>query len=400
MKEKVSKVVLAYSGGLDTSVIIPWLKENYGCEVIAVCADVGQGDELGPVHDKALKSGASKVYIEDLTKDFIENYIFPTLKANAVYEEKYLLGTSFARPIIAKKLVEIAKAENADAIAHGATGKGNDQVRFELTVKALAPELKIIAPWREWDLDSRESEIEYAKAHNIEIPTENKKYSMDRNIWHLSHEGSDLEDPWNAPKNSMFLISKAPEDAPDKPEEISIDFEKGIPVAINGVRKDSVALITELNEIGARNGVGIVDICENRLVGMKSRGVYENPAGSILYYAHRELEYLCLDRATFHFKQHVGIKYGELVYDGMWFCQLREALAAFVDKTQETVTGTVKLKLYKGNIISAGAKSDYSLYSKEFVTFEHDDVYNQADATGFINLFGLPLKVRAMVNKK
>jgi len=399
-KEKINKVVLAYSGGLDTSVIIPWLKENYDCEVIAVCADVGQGEELKPVHDKALKSGASKVFIADLTKDFIENYIFPTLKANAVYEEKYLLGTSFARPIIAKKLVEIAKAEGAEAIAHGATGKGNDQVRFELTVKALAPELKIIAPWREWDLDSREAELEYAKAHNIDIPTDNKKYSMDRNIWHLSHEGSDLEDPWNAPNNSMFLISKAPEDAPDKPEEVTIDFVKGVPVAVNGEKKDSVALVTLLNEIGARNGVGIVDICENRLVGMKSRGVYENPAGSILYYAHRELEYLCLDRATFHFKQHVAVKYGELVYDGMWFCQLREALAAFVDSTQETVTGTVKLKLYKGNIISAGAKSDYSLYSKEFVTFEHDDVYNQADATGFINLFGLPLKVRALVNQK
>ena len=398
--EKVNKVVLAYSGGLDTSVIIPWLKENYGCEVIAVCADVGQGDELNAVHDKALKSGASKVFIEDLTKDFIENYIFPTLKANAVYEEKYLLGTSFARPIIAKKLVEIAKAEGADAIAHGATGKGNDQVRFELTIKALAPELKIIAPWREWNLDSRAAELEYAKAHDIEIPTDNKKYSMDRNIWHLSHEGSDLEDTWNAPNNSMFLISVAPEDAPDKPEEVTIDFEQGIPVAINGVKKDSVELITELNEIGARNGIGIVDICENRLVGMKSRGVYENPAGSILYYAHRELEYLCLDRATFHFKQHVGIKYGELVYDGMWFAPLREALAAFVDETQKTVTGTVKLKLYKGNIISAGSKSPHSLYSQEFVTFEHDDVYNQADATGFINLFGLPLKVRALVNKK
>ena len=398
--DKINKVVLAYSGGLDTSVIIPWLKENYGCEVIAVCADVGQGDELNAVHDKALKSGASKVYIEDLTKDFIENYIFPTLKANAVYEEKYLLGTSFARPIIAKKLVDIAKAEGAEAIAHGATGKGNDQVRFELTIKALAPELKIIAPWREWDLDSRESEIKYAQEHNIEIPTDNKKYSMDRNIWHLSHEGSDLEDPWNAPNNSMFLISKAPEDAPDKPEEVSIDFEKGIPVAVNGEKMDAVKIIACLNEIGARNGVGIVDICENRLVGMKSRGVYENPAGSILYYAHRELEYLCLDRATFHFKQHVAVKYGELVYDGMWFCQLREALAAFVDSTQETVTGTVKLKLYKGNIISAGSKSPHSLYSQEFVTFEHDDVYNQADATGFINLFGLPLKVRALVNKK
>ncbi len=396
-KEKISKVVLAYSGGLDTSVIIPWLKENYGCEVIAVCADVGQGDELNVVREKALKSGASKVFIEDLTKDFIENYIFPTLKANAVYEEKYLLGTSFARPIIAKKLVEIAIAEGAEAVAHGATGKGNDQVRFELTVKALAPELKIIAPWREWELDSRESEIEYAKAHNIPIATENKKYSMDRNIWHLSHEGSDLEDPANAPNNSMFLISKAPEDAPDQPEIISIDFEQGIPVAINGVKKNSVELVTELNEIGARNGIGIVDICENRLVGMKSRGVYENPAGSILYYAHRELEYLCLDRATFHFKQHVAVKYGELVYDGMWFCPLREALAAFVDETQKTVTGTVKLKLYKGNIISAGSQSPNSLYSKEFVTFEHDDVYNQADATGFINLFGLPLKVRALV---
>ena len=282
-KEQIKKAVLAYSGGLDTSVIIPWLKENYGCEVIAVCADVGQGDELNVVREKALKSGASKVFIEDLTKDFIENYIFPTLKAGAVYEEKYLLGTSFARPIIAKRLVEIAKAEGAEAVAHGATGKGNDQVRFELTVKALAPELKIIAPWREWDLDSRESEIEYAKAHDIQIPTENKKYSMDRNIWHLSHEGSDLEDPWNAPNNSMFLISKAPEDAPDKPEEITIDFEKGIPVAVNGVKKNSVELVTELNEIGARNGIGIVDICENRLVGMKSRGVYENPAGSILY---------------------------------------------------------------------------------------------------------------------
>ncbi|MBQ7198543.1 MAG: argininosuccinate synthase [Selenomonadaceae bacterium] len=399
-KEKISKVVLAYSGGLDTSVIIPWLKENYDCEVIAVCADVGQGDELNVVREKALKSGASKVFIEDLTKDFIENYIFPTLKANAVYEEKYLLGTSFARPIIAKALVEIAKAEGAEAVAHGATGKGNDQVRFELTVKALAPELKIIAPWREWELDSRESEIEYAKAHNIPIATENKKYSMDRNIWHLSHEGSDLEDPANAPSNSMFLISTAPEDAPDKPEIISVDFEKGVPVAINGVKKNSVELVTELNQIGARNGIGIVDICENRLVGMKSRGVYENPAGSILYYAHRELEYLCLDRATFHFKQHVAVKYGELVYDGMWFCPLREALAAFVDETQKTVSGTVTLKLYKGNIISAGATSPHSLYSKEFVTFEHDDVYNQADATGFINLFGLPLKVRALVNKK
>ena len=397
---KVNKVVLAYSGGLDTSVIIPWLKENYdGCEVIAVCADLGQGDELDAVHDKALKSGASKVYIENITKEFIEGYVFPTLKAGAVYEGKYLLGTSFARPIIAKKLVEVALKEGADAIAHGATGKGNDQVRFELTIKALAPNLTIIAPWREWNLDSRSAEIEYAKAHGIEIPTDNKTYSMDRNIWHLSHEGSDLEDPWNAPKNSMFLISKAPEDAPDKPEEVTIDFEKGIPIAVNGQKLDAVKIVETLNEIGARNGVGIVDICENRLVGMKSRGVYENPGGSILYYAHRELEYLCLDRATFHYKEQVAIRYGELVYDGMWFCQLREALEAFVDSTQQTVTGTVKLKLYKGNIISAGSKSPYSLYSQEFVTFEHDDVYNQADATGFINLFGLPLKVRALVKQ-
>ena len=397
---KINKVVLAYSGGLDTSVIIPWLKENYdGCEVIAVCADLGQGDELDVVHDKALKSGASKVYIENITKEFIEGYVWPTLKAGAVYEGKYLLGTSFARPIIAKKLVEVAEKEGADAIAHGATGKGNDQVRFELTIKALAPNLKIIAPWREWNLDSRSAEIEYAKAHNIPIPTDNKTYSMDRNIWHLSHEGADLEDPWNAPKNSMFLISKAPEDAPDKAEEITIDFEKGVPVGVNGQKLDAVKIVETLNEIGARNGIGIVDICENRLVGMKSRGVYENPGGSILYYAHRELEYLCLDRATYHYKEQVAIRYGELVYDGMWFCQLREALEAFVDSTQETVTGTVKLKLYKGNIISAGSKSPYSLYSKEFVTFEHDDVYNQADATGFINLFGLPLKVRALVQK-
>lgn len=399
--EKINKVVLAYSGGLDTSVIIPWLKENYnGCEVIAVCADIGQGDELNVVHDKALKSGASKVYIEHLTADFLENYVWPTLKAGAVYEGKYLLGTSFARPLIAKKLVEIAKKENADAIAHGATGKGNDQVRFELTVKALAPNIKIIAPWREWDLKSRDDEIKYAKGHGVPIATENKTYSMDRNIWHLSHEGSDLEDPANAPKNSMFLISKAPEDAPDKPEHISIDFVKGIPVAVNGEKLDAVALLEKLNTIGARNGIGITDIVENRLVGMKSRGVYENPGGALLYYAHRELEYLCLDRATLHYKESVAIRYGELVYDGMWFSQLREALAAFVDSTQQTVTGTINLKLYKGNIISAGTKSQYSLYSHDFVTFEEDDVYNQADATGFINLFGLPLRVRALMQEK
>ena len=400
MAKQIKKVVLAYSGGLDTSVIIPWLKEHYdGCGVIAACADVGQGDELSVVHDKALASGASKVFIVDLTKEFLEEYVWPTLKAGAVYEGKYLLGTSFARPVIAKALVDIAKREGADAIAHGATGKGNDQVRFELTVKALAPNLQIIAPWREWDLDSRTAEIAYAKKHGIPVATENKTYSMDRNIWHLSHEGSDLEDPANEPKNSMFLISCAPEDAPDAPEYVSISFEKGIPVAVNGEKMGAVELLTKLNEVGARNGVGIVDICENRLVGMKSRGVYENPGGSILYYAHRELEYLCLDRSTFHYKEGLAIRYGELVYDGMWFCQLREALAAFVDSTQETVTGEVRLKLYKGNIISAGAKSPYSLYSQEFVTFEHDDVYDQADATGFINLFGLPLKVRALMQE-
>lgn len=400
-KAKVKKVVLAYSGGLDTSVIIPWLKENYdGCEVIAACVDIGQGDEVAPVHDKALKSGASKAYVEDLTQEFLEEYVWPTLKAQAVYEGKYLLGTSFARPLIAKRLVEIAKAEGADAIAHGATGKGNDQVRFELTVKALAPNLTIIAPWREWELGSRTEEIEYAKKHGIPVAEENKTYSMDRNIWHLSHEGSDLEDPWNEPKNEMFLISKAPEDAPDKPEYVTIDFEKGVPVAVNGEKLGAVELLTKLNEIGARNGVGITDICENRLVGMKSRGVYENPGGAILYYAHRELEYLCLDRATYHYKEGVAIRFGELVYDGMWFCQLREALQAFVDSTQESVTGTVRLKLYKGNIISAGAKSPYSLYSQEFVTFERDEVYDQSDATGFINLFGLPLKVRALMQEK
>ena len=395
------KVVLAYSGGLDTSVIIPWLKENYGgCEVIACCADIGQGDDMQAVHDKAIRSGASKCYIADLTEEFLTGYVWPTLKAGAVYEGKYLLGTSFARPLIAKKLVEIAKAEGADAIAHGATGKGNDQVRFELTVKALAPNMAIIAPWREWDLLSRSDEIEYAKAHNIDIPTENKKYSMDKNIWHLSHEGSDLEDPWNAPQNEMYLVSKAPEDAADTPEYVTIDFVKGEPVAVNGKEMGAVELLNTLNEIGSRNGAGIVDICENRLVGMKSRGVYENPGGAILYYAHRELEYLCLDRATYHYKEGVAIRFGELVYDGMWFCQLREALSAFVDSTQETVTGTVKLKLYKGNIMAAGAKSEYSLYNQEFVTFEEDHVYNQADAEGFINLFGLPLKVRALMQEK
>lgn len=400
-KEDIKKVVLAYSGGLDTSIIIPWLKENYnGCEVIAVTADLGQGDELNPVHDKAIKSGASKCYILDLKEEFISDYVWPVVKAGAVYEKKYLLGTSFARPLITKKLVEIAEAEGADAIAHGATGKGNDQVRFELSVKALAPQLAIIAPWREWSIRSRDEAIDFAAAHNIPVPvTHDHDYSMDRNMWHLSHEGSDLEDPWNAPKDELFIVTNTPETAPDKDEYVELEFVEGLPVAVNGEKLSPAKIVETLNEIGIRNGVGICDIVENRLVGMKSRGVYENPAGSIIYYAHNELENLCLDRATASFKQMVGIRYAELVYDGMWFSPLREALAAFVDETQKTVTGTVRLKLYKGNIISAGAKSPYSLYSQEYVTFGEDEVYNQADATGFINLFGLPLKVRALMKK-
>ena len=400
-KEDIKKVVLAYSGGLDTSIIIPWLKENYnGCEVIAVTADLGQGDELEPVHDKAIKSGASKCYILDLKEEFIADYVWPTVKAGAVYEKKYLLGTSFARPLIAKKLVEIAEKEGADAVAHGATGKGNDQVRFELSVKALAPQLAIIAPWREWSIRSRDEAIDFAAAHNIPVPvTHDHDYSMDRNMWHLSHEGSDLEDPWNAPKDELFIVTNTPETAPDAKEYVELEFEQGVPVAVNGEKLSPAALVEKLNEIGIRNGVGITDMVEDRLVGMKSRGVYENPAGAIIYYAHNELENLCLDRATASFKNIAGIRFSELVYDGMWFSPLREALSAFVDETQKTVTGVVRLKLYKGNIISAGAKSPYSLYSQEYVTFGEDEVYNQADATGFINLFGLPLKVRALMKQ-
>lgn len=400
-KEDIKKVVLAYSGGLDTSVIIPWLKEHYNnCEVIAACADLGQGDELEPVHDKALKTGASKCYIMDLKEEFISDYVWPTVKAGAVYEKKYLLGTSFARPLIAKKLVEIAEKEGADAIAHGATGKGNDQVRFELSVKALAPQLAIIAPWREWELRSRDQEIDYAAAHNIPIPvSHDHDYSMDRNMWHLSHEGSDLEDPWNAPKDELFIVTNIPEKAPDKPEYVELEYVEGVPVSVNGEKLSPAKLVEKLNEIGIRNAVGITDMLEDRLVGMKSRGVYENPAGAIIYYGHNDLENLCLDRATQSFKQQVSIRYSELVYDGMWFSPLREALDAFVNETQKTVTGTVRMKLYKGNIYSAGVKSPYSLYSQEYVTFGEDEVYNQADATGFINLFGLPLKVRALMKK-
>lgn len=400
-KEDIKKVVLAYSGGLDTSVIIPWLKEHYNnCEVIAACADLGQGDELEPVHDKALKTGASKCYIMDLKEEFISDYVWPTVKAGAVYEKKYLLGTSFARPLIAKKLVEIAEKEGADAIAHGATGKGNDQVRFELSVKALAPQLAIIAPWREWELRSRDQEIDYAAAYNIPIPvSHDHDYSMDRNMWHLSHEGSDLEDPWNAPKDELFIVTNIPEKAPDKPEYVELEYVEGVPVSVNGEKLSPAKLVEKLNEIGIRNAVGITDMVEDRLVGMKSRGVYENPAGAIIYYGHNDLENLCLDRATQSFKQQVSIRYSELVYDGMWFSPLREALDAFVNETQKTVTGTVRMKLYKGNIYSAGVKSPYSLYSQEYVTFGEDEVYNQADATGFINLFGLPLKVRALMKK-
>ncbi|MDR7867729.1 MAG: argininosuccinate synthase [Sporomusaceae bacterium] len=398
----IKKVVLAYSGGLDTSVIIPWLKENYdGCEVIAMCADVGQGAEIDPVREKALKSGASKVYVMDVRKEFVEDYVWPVLKAGAVYEGKYLLGTSFARPIIAKAMVEIAEKEGADAIAHGATGKGNDQVRFELTVKALAPHLKIVAPWRLWNIRSREDAIDYAEKHGVPVPvTKKRPYSMDRNIWHLSHEGGDLEDPWNEPKDDVYMVTKTPEQAPDKATYVEIAFEKGVPVAVDGKKLGAVELLEKLNDIGAANGIGIADITENRLVGMKSRGVYETPGGAILFYAHRELEYLTLDRATMHYKEQVAVRYAELVYDGMWFSPLREALDAFVDSTQQTVTGLVRLKLYKGNIMSAGAKSPYSLYHEGFVTFGRDEVYNQKDAEGFINLFGLPLKIRALMQQK
>lgn len=401
---EIKKIVLAYSGGLDTSVIIPWLKENYsGAEVIAACADVGQPDDFEAIEKKAYASGASKVYIMDIKKEFLEEYVWPTVKASAVYEGKYLLGTSFARPLISKKLVEIAKQEGADAIAHGATGKGNDQVRFELTVKALAPEIKLIAPWRMWDMKSREDELVYAEKHGVPIDYKSEEnpypYSMDWNIWHLSHEGDDLENPANAPKDMVYMVTTPPEKAPDVPEYVTIDFEQGVPVAVNGQKMGAVELLTELNAIGAKNGVGIVDIVENRLVGMKSRGIYENPGGAIIMYAHRELEYLCLDRDTYHYKEKVANEYAELVYDGKWFSPLREALDAFVNETQKTVTGTVKLKLYKGNIMSAGSTSPYSLYSEEYVTFGEDDVYDQTDAEGFINLFGLPLKMRALMKQ-
>ena len=400
---EIKKVVLAYSGGLDTSIIIPWLKENYNnCEVIAVAADVGQGKELSGLEEKAKKTGASKLYIEDLNKVFVEDFIFPTVKAGAVYENKYLLGTSFARPIIAKRIVEIAKAEGADAICHGCTGKGNDQVRFELAIKAFAPEMKIIAPWRIWDLKSREEEIEYAEAHNIPLNiTRETNYSKDKNIWHLSHEGLDLEDPANEPKYDEILeLGVSPMKAPDEATYVTLHFEKGVPTSIDGKDMDGVSIVKKLNELGGANGIGIADMVENRLVGMKSRGVYETPGGTILYHAHNKLEEICLDRDTYHYKQGVALRFAELVYYGQWFTPLREALSAFVDSTQETVTGDVKLKLYKGNIIDAGVTSPYSLYDEEIATFDEDEVYNQADSAGFINLFGLPIKVQAMKKAK
>ena len=397
----MSKVVLAYSGGLDTSIIIPWLKENYQTEVIAVCADVGQGAELDTVHDKALASGASKVYIVDLKDEFVKDFVFPVIRSGAIYEDAYLLGTSCARPLISKALVEIAEKEGADFIAHGATGKGNDQVRFELTIKALAPETKIIAPWRIWDIRSREDAVDYAHAHGIEVPVSKKRpYSMDRNVLHLSHEGADLEDPANEPLEDLYLVCTRPEEAPDTPEYVTIGFEQGTPVSLNGERLTPLALLEKANEIAARHGVGILDIVENRLLGMKSRGVYETPGGTLLHAAHQALETLTLDRDTMAFKKSVAAKYAQLVYDGLWYTPLKSALDSFIDTTQETATGEVRMKLYKGNCHAAGITSPYSLYNEEFVTFGEDDVYNQADAEGFINLYGLPLKVNALMRKK
>ncbi|HHW15692.1 MAG TPA: argininosuccinate synthase [Firmicutes bacterium] len=398
MKKQVKKVVLAYSGGLDTSVMIPWLKETYGCEVIAMAADVGQGEELAPLREKALQTGASKIYIEDLKEEFVRDFVFPTLAAGALYEGKYLLGTSMARPLIARRQVEIALQEGADAVAHGATGKGNDQVRFELAYKALAPGLRVIAPWREWEFKGREDEVAYAEAHGIPLPvTKEKPYSRDRNLWHISHEGVHLEDPWNEPEEEMYQISTSPEKAPDRPEYVVIGFEQGRPVSLDGVRLGPVELVAHLNELGARHGIGRRDIVENRLVGMKSRGVYETPGGTILFTAHEELESLTLDRETLHYKRLVAEKYAELVYYGLWYTPLRKALDAFVQSTQETATGEVRMKLYKGSATAVGRRSPYSLYSEKLATFSAEDVYNQKDAEGFINLFGLPLKVQAQL---
>ena len=398
------KVVLAYSGGLDTTAIIPWLKENYDYDVVCCCIDCGQGNELDGLDERAKLAGAEKLYIEDLTDEFCDHYIVPCVQAHAVYENKYLLGTSMARPAIAKKLVEVARKENAVAICHGATGKGNDQIRFELGIKALAPDLKIIAPWRndKWKLQSREDEIEYCRQHGIHLPfSEDNSYSRDRNIWHISHEGLELENPANEPNyDDLLVLSVTPEKAPDEPEYIDLDFEKGYPVALNGKKMKTSDIIRELNKLGGKHGIGIIDIVENRVVGMKSRGVYETPGGTILTEAHKQLEELTLDRDTMEYKKLVGTKFAALVYEGKWFCTLRESLSAFVAKTEERVTGHVKMKLYKGNIIKAGTTSDYTLYSESLASFTTGDLYDHKDASGFINLFGLSMKVRAMMDQK
>jgi argininosuccinate synthase len=394
----IKKVVLAYSGGLDTSVIVPWLRNNYGCEVVCFCADLGQEEELTGLEEKALKSGASKLYIRDVREEFLRDFVFPTMQAGAVYEREYLLGTSFARPLIAKHMVEIAELEEADAVAHGATGKGNDQVRFEVTVMALNPKLKIIAPWREWEIRSREDALAYAQEFNVPVTaTEKSIYSRDRNLFHLSHEGGPLENPWNEPEEAMYQLSVSPEAAPDQAEYVEIGFEKGVPVSINNENLPPVELFIRLNKLAGRHGIGRADIVENRLVGMKSHGVYETPGGTLLRRAHQALESICLDKFTMHFKDFIAVKYAELVYNGLWYTQLREALDAFVQVTQQTVTGVVRLKLYKGNLIIAGRKSDFSLYREDYASFGQEDVYNQRDAEGFIQLFGLPLKVQALL---
>ncbi|NDJ78641.1 MAG: argininosuccinate synthase [Chloroflexi bacterium] len=395
----MTKAVLAYSGGLDTSIIVPWLRHNYNCEVVCFCADLGQAEELDGLEEKALQTGAAKLIIRDLQEEFLTDFVFPTMQAGAVYEREYLLGTSFARPLIAKHLVEIAEAEGAEAIAHGCTGKGNDQVRFELTAMALNPKLQVIAPWREWDIRSREDALAYAEEFNVPVTSTLKSiYSRDRNLFHMSHEGGPLEDPWNAPEDDMFVLSNSPEDAPDEPASVEIAFEKGVPVAINGREMAPVPLFVRLNELGATNGIGRVDMVENRLVGMKSRGVYETPGGTILLTAHQALESLCMDKATMHYKDFIAVKYAELVYNGMWYTRLREALDAFVQETQQTITGTVRLKLYKGNVIVTGRKSPYSLYREDYASFGHMDIYDQTDAKGFINMIGLPMKVDAMLS--
>jgi argininosuccinate synthase len=400
-RQPVKKVVLAYSGGLDTSVIIPWLKQNYGNpEIIAFCANLGQEEELDGLEEKAIRTGASKLYIEDLRHELVTNYIWPTVKSGAIYERKYLLGTSFARYPVAKRQAEIAKMEGADAVAHGCTGKGNDQVRFELTFKYVDPSLRVIVPWREWELKGRKDEIEYALERNIPVTaTLEKIYSHDRNLWHLSSEGGELEDPWNEPPEHVYEITKSPEEAPDTPTYIEIGFERGVPVSLDGAEMDPVDLVYKLNEIGGENAIGRCDLVENRLVGMKSRGVYETPGGTIIVQAHRELEEIVLDRDTLHYKDQLAGRFAELVYNGQWFTPLREALSAFFDEASKRTTGTVRLKLYKGNIISAGRKSPNSLYNPEFATFEQDDVYNQADSRGFINLFGLPITVQSLLRQ-